>query len=104
MDNPPWTQHAVMFTADQLTVSVSLGRLLRGQVVVPQIEVVHPIIDLERDAQERASWEFGTQEGRPQKSSQPAKIPTIRRLLIEGGKVHVSDSIRKLKLDGSLNA
>jgi uncharacterized protein involved in outer membrane biogenesis len=104
LDNPTWAEHAVMFTADQLTVSVSLGRLLRGQVVVPQIEVVRPIIDLERDAEGRASWEFGTQEGRPQKSSQPAKIPTIRRLLIQGGEVHVSDSIRKLKLDGSLNA
>jgi AsmA family protein len=104
LDNPAWAEHAVMFTADRLTLSVSLGRLLRGQVVLPQIEVVHPIIDLERDAQERASWELGTQEGRPQQSSQPAKIPTIRRLLIQGGKIHVSDSVRKLKLDGSLNA
>ena len=72
-----------MFSADRLTVSVSLGRLLRGQVVVPQIEVVHPVIDLERDAKGRASWQLGTQEGRPQKSAQPAKIPAIRRLLIE---------------------
>jgi AsmA family protein len=104
LDNPAWAEHAVMFTADRLTLSVSLGRLLRGQVVLPQIEVVHPIIDLERDAQERASWELGTQEGRPQQSSQPAKIPTIRRLLIQGGKIHVSDSVRKLKLDGSLDA
>jgi AsmA family protein len=104
LGNPTWAKHPVMFTADQLTLSVSLGRLLRGQVVVPQIEVVHPIIDLERDDQERASWELGTKEGRPQNSSQPAKIPTIRRLLIQGGKVHVSDSVRKLELDGSLNA
>jgi uncharacterized protein involved in outer membrane biogenesis len=104
LDNPTWAEHAVMFTAEQLTLSIRLGRLLRGQVVVPQIEVVHPIIDLERDAQGRASWQLGTKEGRPQKSSQPAKIPTIRRLLIQGGKVHVSDSMRKLKLDGSLNA
>jgi AsmA family protein len=104
LDNPGWAEHAVMFSADRLTVSVSLGRLLRGQVVVPQIEVVHPIVDLERDAEERASWELGTKEGRPLNSSQPAKIPTIRRLLIQGGKVHVSDRIRKLELDGSLNA
>jgi uncharacterized protein involved in outer membrane biogenesis len=104
MDNPPWAQHSVMFTADELTVSVSLGRLLRGQVVVPQIKVVRPAIDLERDAKGRASWELGTQEGRPQKSAQPAKIPTIRRLLIESGKVRVSDGIRKLKLEGTLNA
>ncbi len=104
MDNPPWAQRPVMFTADELAVSVSLGRLLRGQVVVPQIKVVRPIIDVERDAKERASWEFGTQEGKPQKSSQPAKLPTIRRLLIESGTIRVSDAIRKLKLDGSLNA
>jgi hypothetical protein len=104
MDNPAWAQHAVMFTADELTVSVSLGRLLRGQVVVPQIKVVRPVIDLERDTKGRASWELGTQQGRPQKSSQPAKIPTIRRLVIESGKIRVSDGIRKLKLEGTLNA
>jgi uncharacterized protein involved in outer membrane biogenesis len=104
MDNPPWAQHPVMFTADELTLSVSLGRLLRGQVVVPQIKVVRPAIDLERDAKGRASWELGTQEGRPQKSAQPAKIPTIRRLLIESGKIRVSDAVRKLKLEGTLNA
>jgi AsmA family protein len=104
MDNPPWAQHSVMFTADELTVSVSLGRLLRGQVVVPQIKVVRPALDLERDAKGRASWEFGTEEGRPQTSSQPARIPTIRRLAIESGTVRVSDGIRKLKLDGTLNA
>jgi AsmA family protein len=104
MDNPPWAQHPTLFSADELTVSVSLGRLLRGQIVVPEIKVVHPAVDLERDAKGRASWEFGSQEGRPEKSSQPARIPTIRRLLIESGAVHVSDGIRKLKLDGTLNA
>jgi uncharacterized protein involved in outer membrane biogenesis len=104
MDNPPWAQRPVMFAADELTVSVSLGRLLRGQLVVPQIKVVRPVIDLERDAKGRASWELRTPEGKPQKSTQPAKIPTIRRLLIESGAVHVSDGIRKLRLDGTLNA
>jgi len=104
MDNPPWAQRSVMFTADQLTVSVSLGRLLRGQVVVPQIKVVRPAIDVERDAKGRASWELGTEEGKPQKSSKPVKIPTIRSLLIESGTVRVSDGVRKLKLEGTLNA
>jgi AsmA family protein len=104
LDNPPWAKHSVMFTAEQLDVSVSLGRLLRGQVVVPQLKVVRPAIDLERDAKGRASWEFASEEGRPQKSSQPAKIPTIRRLIIDSGTIRVADGIRKLKLDGTLNA
>jgi AsmA family protein len=103
--NPPWAKHDVMFTSDRLTVSVSLGRLLRGQLVLPEVEVIRPSVDLERDAKERASWELGTAEGKPQKpSSQPAKIPTIRRLIIEDGKVRVSDAVRKLTLDGTLDA
>jgi uncharacterized protein involved in outer membrane biogenesis len=104
MKNPPWAEHAVMFHADRLIVSVSLGRLLRGQLVLPLIEVVRPNVDLERDLKGRASWEFGDAAGKPQAGGKPAKIPTIRRLLIEDGKVRVTDRIRKLALDGSLNA
>jgi uncharacterized protein involved in outer membrane biogenesis len=104
MENPPWAEHDVMFHADRLILSVSLGRLLRGQLVLPRIEVVRPAVDLERDLKGRASWEFGDGSGKPQAGAKPAKIPTIRLLLIEDGKVRVTDRIRKLKLDGSLNA
>ena len=95
MKNPPGREHDVMFHADRLIVSVSLGRLLRGQLVLPQVEVVRPTVDLERDAKGRASWEFGDASGRPQTSAKPAKIPTIRRLLIEDGKVRVDDQDSK---------
>jgi len=104
MKNPSWAERDVMFHADRLIVSVSLGRLLRGQLVLPEIEVVQPTVDLERDSKGRASWELGDTSGKPQTSAKPAKIPTIRRLLIEDGKVRVTDKIRKLMLDGSLNA
>jgi AsmA family protein len=104
MKNPPWAEREVMFHADRLIVSVSLARLLRGQLVLPRIEVVRPTVDLERDMKGRASWELGDASGKPRASGKPAKIPTIRRLLIEDGKVRVTDRIRKLMLDGSLNA
>jgi hypothetical protein len=104
MKNPPWAQRDQMFRAERLIVSVSLGRLLRGQLVLPRVEVIRPTVDLERDTQGRASWEFGDASGYPQTGSQPAKIPTIRRLLIEDGRVHVADRIRKLVLDGALSA
>jgi hypothetical protein len=42
---------------------VSLGRLFRGQIVIPQIEMVEPVINLERDSQGRASWQLGTTTG-----------------------------------------
>jgi uncharacterized protein involved in outer membrane biogenesis len=104
MKNPAWAEHDVLFHADRLIVSVSLGRLLRGQLVLPEIDVIRPTVDLERDSKGRASWEFGDASGKPHASSKPAKIPTIRRLLIQDGTVRVTDRIRKLSLDGSLNA
>lgn len=102
--NPKWAEHEVMFNSERLIVSVSLGHLLRGQLVLPQVEVMHPVIDLERDAKGRASWEFGGPSGNPTKSTQPAKIPAIRRLIIQEGKIRLSDKIRKLILSGSLSA
>jgi AsmA family protein len=104
LKNPSWAQHDVMFHADRLIVSVSLGRLLRGQLVLPRVEVVRPDVDLERDLKGRASWEFGDASGKPQTSTSPAKVPAIRSLHIEDGKVRVTDRIRKLVLDGTLNA
>jgi uncharacterized protein involved in outer membrane biogenesis len=104
LHNPRWAANDVMFHADRLSVSVSLGRLLRGQLVLPTVELIRPTIDLERDAQGRASWELASAAGKPRASSRPAKIPTIRRLLIEDGKLHVADQVRKLVLSGSLDA
>jgi hypothetical protein len=107
MKNPSWAQHEVMFHADRLVVSVSLGRLLRGQLVIPRVEVVKPALDMEREADGRASWEFADRAGKPPPSTNktpPAKLPPIRRLLIEDGTVRVHDQIRKLMLEGSLNA
>jgi hypothetical protein len=107
MKNPSWARHDVMFHADRLTVSISLGRLLRAQLVIPRIEVVRPIVDMERERDGRASWEFADTVGKPPGSnavSPPMKIPPIRRLIIEEGTVRVDDQIRKLILDGSLTA
>jgi uncharacterized protein involved in outer membrane biogenesis len=104
LKNPPWADRDLMFSAKRITVSVSLGRLLRGQIVLPQVALSEPTINLERDAKGRASWELGTKAGTPKHATKPAKIPTIRRLLIEDGKLHVVDEIRKLTFSGSLVA
>jgi hypothetical protein len=93
-----------MFSADQLKVSVSLGRLFRGQIVLPQVSLIKPVINLERDKAGRASWEFGSKTGAPAKTSEPAKIPTILSLTIADGSVHVVDQVRKLRFEGSLIA
>jgi AsmA family protein len=104
LKNPPWADRKLMFGAKQISVSVSLGRLLRGQIVIPQLELVEPVLNLERDSKGRASWELGSTAGTPNGNKQPAKIPTIQRLLIQDGKLQVTDQIRKLRFGGSVVA
>ena len=104
LTNPSWAEKPLMFEAKQVALSVSLGRLLRAQIVIPQIKLVHPVINLERDAQGRASWNWQSGVGAPKSNRGPAKIPTIRRLLIQDGKLQVVDQIRKLRFGGSLVA
>jgi AsmA family protein len=102
--NPPWADKPIMFSADQIRLSASLGRLLRGQIVLPQVSLTKPVINLERDRAGRASWEFGTKTGTPSETTKPAKIPTILSLTIADGSLHVLDQVRKLRFEGSLVA
>jgi AsmA family protein len=102
--NPSWADDPIMFSADELRVSVSLGRLLRGQIVLPQVWLTKPVINLERDKSGRASWEFRTEAGIPDEISKPPKIPTILSLKITDGSLNVVDQVRKLRFEGSLVA
>jgi AsmA family protein len=103
--NPPWAKHPVMFGAEHIDVSFSLGHLLRGQIVLPKLQLLNPEVNLERDAKGQASWEFTNTVGTPSaEPSKPTKVPTIRLLVIRDGKVTVEDQIKKLTLNGTLNA
>jgi AsmA family protein len=104
LQNPPWADRKLMFEAKQITLSVSIGRLLRGQIVIPQIKLIEPVMYLERDSKGRASWELGSNAGTPNGNKQPSKIPTIQSLIIQDGKLHVADEIRKLRFGGSVVA
>jgi AsmA family protein len=104
VSNPSWAGEPVMFSAERITVSVRLARLFRGQVVIPQVVLIKPIINLERDKRGRASWELGTKTGTPNGNTTPAKIPTILSLIVQDGSLHVLDQIRKLRFEGSLVA
>ena len=73
-------------------------------IVLPQVSLTKPVINLERDKTGRASWEFGNKAGTPVDTTKPAKIPTILSLIITDGSMHVLDQIRKLRFEGSLVA
>ena len=103
--NPPWATQPLMFGAQTISVTVSLGRLLRGQIVLPRVEILAPLVNLERDKTGRASWEFSSPAGTPSaKAGKPAQLPTVRLLVIRDGKLNVEDHVKKMTLNGSITA
>ncbi len=102
--NPDWASNSTMFSAESVTVSMSLPRLLRGQLVLPLVEVTAPAINLERESGGRASWVFGSASGVPKQAKTSAHLPLIERLTIDDGHLHVVDAVRKLRFSGSIVA
>ena len=54
--NPDWAGEDYMFQADAVEVSVELLPLLAGRVVLPEVHLVRPRVDLEIDEQGRKNW------------------------------------------------
>jgi AsmA protein len=85
-------------TADKLAVSVKFWPLLSKQVEVKSLELVHPHIELVRNAQ--GVWNFATlgQEAKPKPTittgpdnKQPAGQLTLANLFINDGQVAITD-------------
>ncbi|HEX4605841.1 MAG TPA: AsmA family protein [Candidatus Angelobacter sp.] len=103
-EDPRFSTGRPFATADKLAVSVQFWPLLSKQVEVKSLELVHPHIELVRNAQ--GVWNFATlgQEGKPtpaQKDSPtittgpegkpPAGQLTLSNLFINDGQVAITD-------------
>jgi len=103
--NPTWAERPLMLDVPRLTVRISLPRLLTGRLVITELAADAPQIDLERDAQSRASWDFGSGGEQPHDSREAnGVIPAIRQLDIEAGKIRFADRVRKLDLSADVSA
>ena len=82
LGNAEWGSAPEMLTMDELAFRVDLPKLLRGQVVLPEIRLQKPRLLLEQNAQKQANWQFTPQEGEDKKSG---AAPQIARLDIQDG-------------------
>ena len=97
--NPAWAGPGQTATFGRVVVQVELLPLLRGRKVLSRLELQDPVINLRRDLQGRASWDFSN--GR---SKAPVRLPAIRRLIVEGGLLNLLDERRKLTLKAQFSA
>lgn len=98
--NPAWAGKGRMAEIQRIDVQVELLPLLRGQVILPRLEVTKPNLVLIRDAQGRANWSFKKNEPK----GEPFRMPPIRHFRIEDGRLRFTDARRRLTLDAKMEA
>jgi len=83
LSNAAWGSQPQMLSIDELAFRIDLMKLLRGQVILPEIHLQKPELLLEEAADGRANWQF--------KSDQADKgggaAPEIRELDIRDGQL-----------------
>ena len=79
--------------ADKLSVQADVMAYIRSrQIVIPQIEVDHPVIDAEQRADKTANWPTGSGKASSEptgKKADPNAGPKIGDLVINDGHAHV---------------
>jgi AsmA family protein len=100
--NPEWAARRHLLSVRKITLQISLRHLLLGNLLLPRVELLSPVLDLEREASGRASWD--SRSGPPTPANASPHLPAVRQLLIRDGKIHVVDRVRKLSFNGTLVA
>ncbi len=84
-----------MATVGRVEASVQLMDALRGKTVLSYVRVRQAKIHLIRDKDGRGNWEFGARN-----KGKSAKLPAIRRLLIDRAELRLDDAQRRAVFTG----
>lgn len=94
LGNTPWAREKLMASADRLEFKVELKPLFKGDVIIPEVRLSAPVLNLERNATTN-NWTF------PKSSeSEPTRF---RRMWVDAGKFAFLDKPDRtdIKLDVS---
>jgi AsmA protein len=98
--NPDWAAEEYMFAAESVEASVSLLPLLRGRVVIPDLHLAQPELNLEQDAGGRKNWILD----REQKEAKEESRLFIQRLTLDEGVVRYVDGGREIAVQAELSS
>lgn len=97
--NPRWAGSGPMATLSRVTVQMKLLSLMKGKLVLPLIKFERPDVRLMSDASGRSNWTFGENKRRA-----PLNLPTIERLVVDGGVLRLDDAQRRLSFVGGFSS
>jgi AsmA family protein len=99
----PWEKRP-MARIERMTVQLKLLPLLKGEVILPRVELIRPNVYLHRDAAGRGNWTFESQRPTNEPEGPPPDLPTVRDFLIQDGTLVLHDDIRHLEVEGTVQA
>jgi hypothetical protein len=102
--NPPWEKAKPMLQVQRAQVQLKWLPLLKGDVILPRVELTRPSVRLHRDASGRANWTFASTAPTNAPNAPPPKLPVIRDFLIQDGTVTLHDDILHLEVEGTVFA
>jgi len=96
--NPSWAGGGVMARLPRLTAQVRLPPLLGGNAIFPFVEADRPDVRLVSDVSGRANWKPDGEGA----AARPA--PPIGHLVIRGGRIGLTDVLRRIGFSGEISA
>ncbi len=92
--NPDWAAQPQFARLDALQFRLSPLALLAHRIEVPSLQLVHPTIDLERDKQSRATWDFVL----PQNGAPSTWSLALGQIGFDRGQITLDDAASAVKL------
>lgn len=92
--DPPFT------TANRLSITINIGELLHGRIVLPAITVEKPVVEAAQTADGTANWSFPALSGGGGQAK-PSNPPQIGALIVQDGHAHVVSA--KLRTDMAID-
>lgn len=90
--NPAWAKRAQFAHLDAVRFSLAPLDLLRHRVRIPTLQLVHPRVDLERDARGRDNWTFA-----PPQDSTPSKWTVdLGAIGFDAGRIALDDAVGRV--------
>jgi AsmA family protein len=88
--NADWAKSRTPNMAEigQLDLAIDVWELLKGRILIPQLDISRPNIDLQRNEKGEANWQFTAGAEAAARGAAPeerAEIPVIRRLNVNSG-------------------
>jgi uncharacterized protein involved in outer membrane biogenesis len=99
--NPPWATEALMLRADRIEASVRLLPLFIGQVVLPEVHLVRPELNLEIAADNRKNWILDRDQ-KP-KEDRPSRFH-IQALTFDEARLKYDDANRVISVEAQLSS